>query len=274
MKINLEAEEAHLASSIPENEIYYIERSWDAENSKMKATMKTTRDAVVLGNSGGITLTKKLYAVKDNITIDGNILIKPEDGDAVGIILCDGATLKSDYSIAFDESTTKAKLHIYGQESNSGKLDMSDNSASGGFVRIGNAYYEEHDTEGDINIHGGDLDVNGNVLSAAIGSFANYHDGGEDHGRTAYYAKSGVINIYGGTIKAYGGTASAGIGSGLYNDNYGTINIYGGNITATGRYSSDMYLTGGADIGGGQYCYGGNVNIYGGNITAVGAVYP
>ena len=271
VSLNDAGNEAQLVNELPEDEIYYIERSWDADNFKLKATVKTTKDAVVLGNSGGITLTKKLYAVKDNITIDGNILIKPEDGDAVGIILCDGAKLKSDYSIAFDESTTKAKLHIYGQVSNSGKLDMSDNSASGGFVRIGNAYYEGHDTEGDINIHGGDLDVNGNVLSAAIGSFANYLEGGEDQGRTAYYAKSGVINIYGGTIKAYGGTASAGIGSGLYSDNYGTINIYGGHITATGRYSSDMYLSGGAGIGGGQYCYGGNINIYGGNITAVGA---
>ena len=101
--------------------------------------------------------------------------------------------------------------------------------------------------------------MNGKYLSAAIGAFADYHDGGEDQGRTAYYAKSGTINIYDGTIKAYGGTAAAGIGGGYYTENYGTINIYGGTITATGRYSSDMYLTGGAGIGGGQYCYGGTI---------------
>lgn len=94
--------------------------------------------------------------------------------------------------------------------------------------------------------------MNGKYLSAAIGAFADYHDGGEDQGRTAYYAKSGTINIYDGTIKAYGGTAAAGIGGGYYTENYGTINIYGGTITATGRYSSDMYLTGGAGIGGGS----------------------
>ena len=271
MKINLEAEEAYLASSISEDEIYYIEQSWDADNFKLKATVKTTKDAEVLGNSGGITLTKKLYVVKDNITVDGNILIKPEDGDAVGIILCDGAKLKTNYNMVFDQSTTKAKLHIYGQKNNSGKLDMSDNKDKNFNVRIGNTYYDSHDTEGEINIHGGNMDVNGNIRSAAIGSFSNYADGGEDQGSTNYYAKSGVINIYGGTIKAYGGTASAGIGSGYFNESCGTINIYGGDITATGRYSTELYLSGGAGIGGGQYCYGGNINIYGGNITAVGA---
>lgn len=126
-KINLEAEEAHLASSIPENETYYIERSWDNYKGKVVSTLKVTEGAVVLGNSGSITLTKKFYVVKDNITINGNIFIKPED-ESVGIILCDGAELKTDYSIVFEESTTNAKLHIYGQENNSGKLNMSENA--------------------------------------------------------------------------------------------------------------------------------------------------
>ena len=271
VSLNEAGSEAQLVNALPEGTVYYIERSWDADNFKMKATVRTTKDAVVLGNSGGITLTKKLYAVKDNITIDGDILIKPEDGDAVGIILCDGAKLKTNYNMVFDQSTTKAKLHIYGQVDNSGKLDMSDNKDKNFNVRIGNTYYDNHNTEGEINIHGGNLDVNGNIRSAAIGSFSDYIDGGEDQGNTGYYAKSGVINIYGGTIKAYGGSASAGIGSGYVNESCGTINIYGGDITAAGRYSTELYLTGGAGIGGGQYCYGGNINIYGGNITAVGA---
>ena len=271
VSLNEAGSEAQLVNALPEGSVYYIERSWDADNFKVKTTVMTVNDAVVLGNSGGITLTKKLYAVKDNITIDGDILIKPEDGDAVGIILCDGAKLKTNYNMVFDQSTTKAKLHIYGQVDNSGKLDMSDNKDKNFNVRIGNTYYDSHDTEGEINIHGGNLDVNGNIRSAAIGSFSNYADGGEEQGSTYYYAKSGVINIYGGTIKAYGGTASAGIGSGSFNKSYGTINIYGGDITAAGRYSTELYLSGGAGIGGGQYCYGGNINIYGGNITAVGA---
>ena len=133
----------------------------------------------------------------------------------MGIILCDGAELKTDYSIVFEESTTNAKLHIYGQENNSGKLNMSDNADDNYSVRIGNMYYKGHDTMGEINIHGGNLDVNGKYLSAAIGAFADYHDGGEDQGRTAYYAKSGTINIYDGTIKAYGvNIAGITIGSG------------------------------------------------------------
>ena len=262
--------EAQLTNALPEGSVYYIERSWDADNFKVKATVMFVNDAVVLSNSDGITLTKKLYVVKDNITINGRILIKPEDNESVGIILCDGAKLKSNYDIVFDESTTKAKLHIYGQENNSGKLDMSDNADNAYGVRIGNTYYDEHDTEGEINIHGGDLDVNGNVRCAAIGSFADIANQGYNQGSINYCSKSGVINIYSGTIRAYGGTSAAGIGGGYYCEDCGTINIYGGNITAAGRSSTNSHMSGGAGIGGGQYCYGGNINIYGGNITATG----
>ena len=266
--------EAQLTDALPEGSVYYIERSWDADNFKLKATVMTVNDAVVLSNSGAITLTKKLYVVKDNITITGRILIKPEDNGSVGIILCDGAKLKSNYDIVFDESTTKAKLHIYSQMNNSGKLDMSDNAGNDGFVRIGNTYYGGHDTEGEINIHGGDLDVNGNIMCPAIGAYSISSSLNEDFTEEAEYfiAKSGVINIYGGTVRAYGGESAAGIGSGLMTDDYGTINIYGGHITAAGR-CPDIFskYRGGAGIGGGHFCGGGTLNIYGGDITAIGA---
>ena len=266
--------EAQLTDALPEGSVYYIERSWDADNFKVKTTVMTVNDAVVLSNSGAITLTKKLYVVKDNITINGRILIKPEDNESVGIILCDGAKLKSNYDIVFDESTTKAKLHIYGQANNSGKLDMSDNAGTSAFVRIGNTYYDGHDTEGEINIHGGDLDVNGNNMCPAIGAYSISSSLNEYYSEEAEYfiAKSGVINIYGGTVRAYGGKSAAGIGSGLITDDYGTINIYGGHITAAGRCPDILSkYSGGAGIGGGNFCGGGTLNIYGGDITAIGA---
>lgn len=250
------------------DKIEYVVREWDDTNKRLKSTVMIADDPVVLNSSGGATLTKKLYVVKGKVTVDGNILINPEDGESVGIILCDGATLETKYKILFHESTTKAKLHIYGQENNTGKIDMSAAPEGTLAPRIGNMYYENHDTEGEVNIHGGTFVMTGEELNPCIGSFTESDDY-EESSKT-FYAKSGVINIFGGIIKATGGTGAAAIGSGYLNHDYGTINIYGGDITAQGGDDTAVEYSGGAAIGGGQYITGGNLNIYGGTINATG----
>jgi len=271
MGVSLDNNEAQLKTSLPEGTIYYIERSWDDAGKRVVSSVKTASDAIELKSTdGAITLTKKLYVVKGNITLGGNILIKPES-ESVGIVLCDGAKLKTIYNIVFDESTTKAKLHIYGQEANTGTMDMSETgySESRG-PRIGNDWYRGNSaTEGEVNIHGGAFTMNAYAYCPCIGSYSNVYDDG-DRDRLSH-AKSGVINIFGGSINALGGNGAAAIGAGIGNEDYGTINIYGGDITAEGGDDAGFGYSGGSGIGGGMYCYGGTLNIYGGNIKATGA---
>lgn len=66
-----------------------------------------------------------------------------------------------------------------------------------------------------------------------------------------------------GKLYAVGDYGHAGIGGGIKTISTGAITIHGGNVTAKS-------FTGGAGIGGGQHCSGGNVTIYAGIVNAYG----
>gem|GEM_PF-3191079 len=202
------------------------------------------------GNTNWIVVNNDM-TVSDRITINGT----------VNLILCDGAVLTADKGITVLKGNT---LNIYAQQDGTGSLYAYGNKVTSykynNFSGIGGYTYCQNGwtfTEtGSISIYGGNINATGGKEAAGIGGGTS-SDGGN-------------ITIYGGTINAAGGEKAAGIGSGsndsvfLYNG--GTIKILGGNITAVG--GNGIY--GGAGIGGGSKCDGGNITISGGTVNARG----
>ncbi|HAG04012.1 MAG TPA: hypothetical protein DCG28_01115 [Lachnospiraceae bacterium] len=202
------------------------------------------------GNTNWIVVNNDM-TVSDRITINGT----------VNLILCDGAVLTADKGITVLKGNT---LNIYAQQDGTGSLYAYGNKVTSykynNFSGIGGYTYCQNGwtfTEtGSISIYGGNITATGGKEAAGIGGGTS-SDGGN-------------ITIYGGTINAAGGEKAAGIGSGsndsvfLYNG--GTIKILGGNITAVG--GNGIY--GGAGIGGGSKCDGGNITISGGTVNARG----
>ena len=176
-------------------------------------------------------------------------------GPNVHIILCDGAKLHFKKEIKAYEGHT---IYIHAQSSGSsmGKLvNNSDNDESGGLG--GSDDNMEVERGGNIEIHVGNLDLDGGNDCAAIGG--------------NYTQSVGDISIFDGHIKVVGGDASAGIGAGKNTHNYGNINIYDGVIDATGGPVANIfYEAGGAGIGGGASNDNGNLTIWNGSITARG----
>ena len=168
------------------------------------------------------------------------------------IILCDGATLTCTGGILVEDAHNSAQLFIYGQTNDTGKLIVTNCYwyAAG----IGSSGYQDC---GEINIHGGNLDITGGKSAAGIG-------GGT-------HRASGTTKIYGGKVKAQGGDRGAGIGGGS-TGGCGTFHLYGGEVTATGGYLA-AGVGGGGNIDG-SYGKpggsGGSVHVYGGKLTAQG----
>jgi len=284
--------EAQLSNSLPDGDVYYIERSWDDASNSVKAEIKILKEGDYTTLTGGddITIQPGFYVVKSNIEHDDIDLV----GDGVHhLILCDGAQVEADIVHVAPGHT----LHIYGQAANSGKL----------YIPMGNDDEFEKESGiggrnaeacGNVIIHGGDIHAEGKDLGGAgIGGGQNGNGGnvtiyggnvyaqgggGEDMcgagigGGNA--ANGGTVTIYGGTIKADGNKGGAGIGSGSNASHGGgtgpltaeespitggTITIYGGYIEAT----SGEFGTG---IGGGRNGGGANVTINGGIVKAWG----
>ena len=235
-----------------DGKVPYIERSWDNVNNKVVFTTKILTEEIALNATPtSETQYKRLkdnpgkypelgtkdsalheyYVVSDEEVRFESIIVK---GPNVHIILCDNAWLHLNSAVGMERATS---VYIHAQSSgpSMGKL-TSDSIGSAGPAQSNGV---------NIEIHGGNFDLQGNTGCAAIGG--NYDINGD-------------ITIFDGKIKAIGGDDAAAIGAGSGSSDYGKITIYGGNIDATGS----------PGIGGGLSCLNGNLTIWGGTITARG----
>ena len=230
----------------------YIERSWDSENQKVVCTTKILTEEIGLNdtptsetqykrlkNSPGDYLElgtenselHEYYVVSDEeVNFESLIVIGPN----VHIILCDNAWLRLNSAVGVERANS-VYFHVQSSGPSMGKLTSGSIGSAGPAQSNGV----------NIEIHGGNFDLQGNTGCAAIGG---------------NYDINGYINIFDGNIKAIGGDGAAGIGAGSGSSDYGNITIYGGTIEATGS----------AGIGGGQTCLNGKLTIWGGSITANG----
>ena len=273
-----EGKEVKLAT-IPNDLVYYIDRSWNADKKEVKAAVRYLTDKIdfdaiptsekqykLLPSSSAATMNlgtanstlHEFYVVKGTVKVN-ELYVK---GPNVHIVLCDDSALVLGNSgetydchdITVAEGHT-VYIHDQGSKDNMGRLY----NGSGYHGCIGGEGQDELACGGNIEIHGGNIDLVGYTYDAAIG------------GR---YYEIGDINIYGGDIHAEGGVGAAGIGGGLSSVAFGATSIYGGVVYAKGGgQPQDAALfkwSGGAGIGGGMFCCVGFVDIYGGYVTAVG----
>ena len=279
--VTLSEGEAMLSSL--EGTVYYIEREWDSNAKKVKATQKTVTEFQVMNDNITTLANNTWYVVNSNVAPKGYL---KHFSDAVKVegtahlIICDGAKLTA--AIDLEVGST---LHIYAQSFGSGMID-----ADGG---IGPG---RRGSMGDLFIHGGIIDATSDDNDAGIGTcYTSYiipdystidggnvtiYDGtitatGGDYGagigggdcrNFEYYEQH--IRIYGGTVVANGGIKAAGIGTGAgleteEHENGYLIEIFGGNVEAHGgKY--------GAGIGSGQGISAGTLKVYGGIVKAYG----
>ena len=275
--IELKDNEAEIMCQTNTDLYYCVNRSWDAENKKIVSSIgyPPLHIYVVVYNPSSLErkqqydgsykyyLENRVYAIPNNVTIDGEIEVK--DGCHPCIILCDGVKLTIKKGIrVFSKTDNGCSLNIYGQLNNTGTIyaRTDDNCAALGYDYDGSG---DEESKATINIYGGTIDGVGSGYAPVIGG-----------------SRGGVmktVNIYGGIINAQGGWGAAAIGSGGTYPipgahahyiclDYGNINIYGGKIYAKGGTNSSH---GGAGIGGGEQNERvGNLHIYGGDITAIG----
>ena len=237
-----------------EGKVPYIEHSWDSENHKVVATVKTLTEEIGFNDKPTsetqykklpsspeifLTLGTENSELHEYYVAEGdelNIYALDIEGPNVHIILRDSAWLHLKNDIGVEPGNT-VYFHAQSTASYMGKLTAG--SGIGG---------EIIDDGANIEIHGGNFDVQGNYSCAAIGG---------------KYTTNGDITIYDGHIKATvgdDGGGAAGIGGGYECQDYGNITIYGGTIDATGS----------AGIGGGVGCLNGKLTIWDGAITAHG----
>jgi hypothetical protein len=272
-----DGKEAQLAT-IPTNCVYYVERSWNASKGEVVATIQylteqiafdatptsetqykllpSTSDKTMNLGTENSTL-HEFYVVTGTVKVNELLLVGPN----VHIILCDDAQLVLGNSSKTSEShdivvTENHTIYIHDQGSKDHMGKLYNDSGSEYYGCIGGEVVGT-DYGGNIEIHGGDINLTAPGYNAAIGG--------------CYDRLTGDITIYGGNIHAEGGRGASGIGAGNEVDDYGHINIYGGVIYAKGGDEYGViYVGGGAGIGGGFTCKRGEVHIYGGDITAYG----
>lgn len=260
--------EARIEKNVPGGTSYYIERAWDAERQVVTATMKylteqisddatptseTQFKVVASSSSASVNLGTEGSQIHEFYVVNGEVRAKKliVQGPNVHIILSDQSELILGDAIVVTEGHT-VYVHDQGSDSVMGKMrgdyGSSPYSASIGGSMSGAA------NGGNIEIHGGDIDLKARKASAIGGQ---------------YLTKTGDIAIFAGKIRAEGGEGSAGIGGCSFGKNYGNVSIYGGTIHAIGGDNQgDPDPGGGAGIGGGFQCTDGTVHIYGGDITA------
>ena len=247
--------EALLRSSVPDGQTSYIERSWDSEKKKVVSITKMLTEEIALNatptsetqykrlasNPGAYldlgTENSKLheyYVVSDEEVKFESLIVQ---GPNVHIILCDNAWLHLNSAVGVERGDPEKVNTVYFHAQSSGSTMGKLTSQSIGGQQASNG--------ANIEIHGGNFDLQGNTGCAAIGG---------------KYDNNGTITIYDGKIKAIGGDDAAGIGGGYMCSDYGNITIYGGSIEATGS----------AGIGGGSSCENGKLTIWDGAITAHG----
>ena len=265
-------------ATIPTGTVEYVERAWDTNLKEVTATVKSLKDLIqfdatptsetqykLLPSTTAKTLNlgtensaiHEFYVVKGTVRVNELLLVGPN----VHIILCDDAQLVLGNSSKTSEShditvTQNHTIYIHDQGSKDHMGKLYNDSGSEYYGCIGGEVVGT-DYGGNIEIHGGNINLTAPSYNAAIGG--------------CYDRLTGDITIYGGNIHAEGGRGASGIGAGNEVDDYGHINIYGGVIYAKGGDEYGVfYVGGGAGIGGGFTCKRGEVHIYGGDITAYG----
>ena len=217
---------ATLLSTISEN---YEAKNGETLYGKLGSNVKISiaNGATVTLNNVTISGTNDSYwagitcAGDATITLEGTNTVKGFYEDYPGIHVPEGNTLT-----------------IEGE----GSLNASGNGYSAG---IG----------GGLDMHCGNIVINGGNITATGGDCAAGIGGGND-------GSCGAITISGGTVTAMGGDSAAGIGGG--NDgSCGAITISGGTVTATGGLWA-------AGIGSGNSGIFGAITISGGIVTATG----
>jgi len=238
-----------------DGKVPYIERSWDSENQKVVSTTKILTEEIGLNDTPTSETQYKrlknspgsyLYLGTENSELHEYYVVSDDEvefesfivqGPNVHIILCDNAWLHLNSTLGVERGDPEKVNTAYFHAQSSGPSMGKQTSGSIGGSQASNG--------ANIEIHGGNFDLQGNTGYAAIGG---------------QYDNNGNITIFDGHIKAIGGDDAAGIGGGYMCTNYGNITIYGGSIDATGS----------AGIGGGNGCLNGNLTIWDGAITAHG----
>jgi len=233
--------------AIPEGDVKYIKRSWNAVENKVAAEVRTLTAGsytTLQGDhhSDNRTLTPGYYVVEGEVKYK-TVYVQGE----CNIILKDGAHLHTQGITYVAQNTPMNILNIYGQVGDSGKLTSNASDIYAELMPgIGNV---REGCTGAVNIHGGVIYAIGNPNSPGIGP--------------CYSANGAFVAIYGGTVTAEGSINAAGIGGGYGCTDFGNIQIFGGAVTATGGGEH-----GASGIGGGFKNSAGHINIYGGHITA------
>ena len=197
-------------------DVDYVNNRWDGQ--KVVQSIETAICVKLNKDYLPSELTSGWYALGEDVVINDRIKIR---GD-VQLILTDGFTLNAKRGINLPENST---LSIYGQSGGTGKLEVSctdarsaiggNNSASPG----GNG-----ESCGDLNIHGGTVNVSASYTSIG-GAMSAAGTGGN----------GGTVTIYNGKLTASSENATA-IGGGTSsgtNGNCGKTVIYGGSVTAS-----------------------------------------
>ena len=208
------------------------------------------------------TLNSGWYVVQGQVVMPDHGLVV--NGDA-HLILCDEAKLavtgamdKAGIEVAVVGSTTNS-LTIYGQEKQSGRLEVAGGEAEDGeesgpeVAAIGGS--REHLDCGRVTIDGGTIVVPPGC-GAGIGSACRVGEEGVENVSAIEGGFGGVITINGGTVVVEMGTpgGGAGLGGGMKGDG-GSVTINGGTVRGVTYGNESM----GPGIGAGMF--GGNIAV-------------
>lgn len=257
-------------------------KKWDIE-------METFVDAVTPGDyievddvaSNGVTWNGGWYVVKEDKTINGDLIINGE----VYLLILDGKTLTINGKI---ENTTSSSLNILGQTTNTAKFVV--NSPTCGIACLGDLTLskvsvtskgadatEQTRANGGISVEG-NLNIYGSVVSALGGKgFDGDFKLGVRDGEMAIYVKKSMT-IYSSSVTAEGGGTLFNEGNGGDGITIieGNIDIHDSNLDAKGGDCNVLMSEG---IGGHGINFGNDIlvgsrtntlNYYSGSVNLKG----
>ena len=246
-------------TSISNNAVSYIERSWDDTNKKVVSTENVLAEGQYkevtnapsstpnewFGMGSPNASVAEYYVVRENVNRQTIVV----QGKNVHLILCDNATLTLTGGLKL-EGDNKLYIHCQSYGGAMGRLMVTNSYdyAAG----IGSAWDNGNVKEvGELVIYGGHIEATGGDYGAGIGSC-----GAEEKNDKRLCNK---VTVYGGFVEAHGGKEAAGIGGGV-RIHGGDFILYDGIVIARGK---------GSGIGSGFRCdSGGNVIVYNGSLTA------
>ena len=260
------------ADEQPQEPVEYVYVNADGRPEKRTCTSYIEINSETVEPAGGYKFYDGWYVVKGRVTFKERI---QNLASSASLILADGCVFNVPKGI---KNTRGYSLEIYGQELNTGTLNIDDvedgNAGIGGRLSY---------TGGTLYIYGGTINVTGGYGGAGIGApdgassqqvaifggvvtatggYGGAGIGGR-YSRQTQEANCGQIEITGGKVTAVGGYYAAGIGGGYFDIGAGLISIVDGEISATGGYRA-------AGIGGGAFSQTPSIDIYGGYVEATG----